>query len=78
MLDKIKTKPVAVKRKGRTSFDITLYEGRKHQIRRMCDACRLTIESLVRVGIGELTISFMKPGNTRKLTPKEIAELKSR
>ncbi len=67
LLDKIMTKPTKVNRKSRTSFTITLYEGRKHQIRRMCDACRLTIESLTRVGIGHLLVDNMKPGSTKKL-----------
>ncbi|MBP6904536.1 MAG: rRNA pseudouridine synthase [Candidatus Pacebacteria bacterium] len=77
VLDKVMTKPAVTKRASRTSFTITLYEGRKHQIRRMCDACRLTITSLVRTSIGHLKYDGMKPGNVKKLAPSDIELLKS-
>ncbi len=76
VLDKIKTKPAEVSRLSRTSFSIVLHEGRKHQIRRMCDACRLTIESLTRIAISHLTIAGMKSGSVKKLTSKDIELLK--
>lgn len=77
VLDKVKTKPAVTKRVSRMVFDITLHEGRKHQIRRMCDACKLTIESLVRIGIGHLKSTGMKAGNVKKLSPQDIADLKA-
>lgn len=77
MLDKIKTKPAIVKRASRTSFEITLFEGRKHQIRRMCDACRLTIDTLTRIAIGPIKTGTLKSGNSRKLTLEEVAILKN-
>ena len=76
VLDKVKTKPAEVSRGSRTSFLITLHEGRKHQIRRMCDACKLTIESLTRIAIGHLMLGMMKPGTTKKLRTGDIAQLK--
>jgi len=77
VIDAIKTKPADTKRMSRTSFDITLFEGRKHQIRRMCDACKLTIESLVRISIGSIEMGTMKPKTYRKLTNAEVASLKT-
>ncbi len=76
MLDKVMTKPAEVKKISRSSFSIVLHEGRKHQIRRMCDACHLTIESLVRVRIGHLKIGSMKPGFVKRIPVKDIALLK--
>lgn len=76
MLDKIKTKPAIVERASRTSFTIVLHEGRKHQIRRMADACHLTVEDLVRTDIGPLTITGMKPGSVRILGKAEVEKLK--
>lgn len=76
ILDGIKTKPAIVKRVSRMVIDITLYEGRKHQIRRMCDACKLTIVSLVRISIGSISCGSMKSGSIRKLSKKEIEMLK--
>jgi pseudouridine synthase len=78
MLDRVKTKPADVVGKTRTSFYITLREGRKHQIRRMCDACKLTIVSLQRVRIGHMTIGKMEPGNVKKLLPQDIEKLKAK
>jgi pseudouridine synthase len=76
MLDKVMTKPATVKKISKSSFTITLTEGRKHQIRRMCDACRLTIESLTRIRIGHLKIGSMKPGFVKRIEPKDIELLK--
>lgn len=76
MLDKVLTKPAEAKKVSRSSFTIVLHEGRKHQIRRMCDACHLTIESLVRIRIGHLKVGAMKPGFVKRIAPKDIALLK--
>lgn len=76
MLDDTPTKPAKTKRSSRTSFTIMLNEGRKHQIRRMCDACHLTITSLKRTHIGSISIGKMRAGNSRKLTEDEVAGLK--
>ncbi|HEY0980222.1 MAG TPA: pseudouridine synthase [Candidatus Paceibacterota bacterium] len=76
MLDKIKTKSTTTKRVSRYSFTIVLHEGRKHQIRRMCAACKLTVESLVRIRIGHLLSSGMKSGSIKKLSPSDIELLK--
>lgn len=72
MLDKIKTKPTTTKRLSRHSFTIVLNEGRKHQIRRMCAACHLTVESLVRIRIGHLLSVGMKAGSIKKLSDNDI------
>lgn len=76
MLDKVKTKPAKATKVSKSSFTIVLQEGRKHQIRRMCDACHMTIESLVRIRIGHLKIGSMKPGFVKRIPAKDIALLK--
>jgi 23S rRNA pseudouridine2605 synthase len=76
MLDKARTRPAVVKRISRSSFSIVLHEGRKHQIRRMADACHLTVESLIRTDIGFMSIGAMKPGSVRKLNDEDVAKLK--
>jgi 23S rRNA pseudouridine2604 synthase len=70
------TKPATVEKLGTHTFSIILTEGQKHQIRRMCDACRLTITSLVRVRIGNIYKGTLKPGSMRKLATREINLLK--
>lgn len=76
VLDGKKTLATTTKRISTTSFSIILKEGRKHQIRRMCDAVRLTIEKLVRVRIGHIKIGTMKSGDLKQLSEKDVALLK--
>lgn len=76
MLDGVKTKPAETARVSRYAFTIVLHEGRKHQIRRMCAACHLTVTQLTRIKIGHLSIGTMKPGATKILTAKDVASLK--
>jgi pseudouridine synthase len=76
ILDGIPTKPAIVERRGRSVFSIVLTEGRKHQIRRMCDACHLTITTLVRIRIGHLKAGPMIAGNVRSVAPKDVEKLK--
>lgn len=58
-------------------FKIILKEGKHHQIRRMCAALDLTITSLKRIRIGNITIKGIGPGQYRELTKEEIDSLKS-
>jgi 23S rRNA pseudouridine2604 synthase len=71
-----KTLPcIAKMRDNRTSFNIILKEGRKHQIRRMCDACHLTVLSLKRIRVGVITLGKLRPGQARALSGAEISSL---
>lgn len=76
MLDGVKTKPAQAIRMSRYAFTIVLHEGRKHQIRRMCAACHLTVTQLTRIKIGHFSIGTMKPGAAKILTAKDVASLK--
>lgn len=71
------TKPAKATRTSPHSFTIILKEGRKHQIRRMAEALRLTVTSLLRVRIGSIRLGNLAPGRYRRLTPKEITGLKT-
>lgn len=70
------TLPAKAKKLDLHSFSITLKEGRKHQIRRMANACKLTVESLQRIRIHTITAPKMLPGNFKKLTEEQINDLK--
>ncbi len=61
--------------KGNTLLQMTLYEGRNRQIRKMCQKCDLKIKRLCRVAIGEVTIDGVEVGKWRYLTPDEIKYL---
>lgn len=58
-------------------FQITLREGRKHQVRRMCEYLHYTVVSLKRIRIGNIKIGNMKAGSHRVLTENEVKQLKA-
>ena len=53
---------------------ITLYEGKKHQIRRMLAALGLQVRSLKRVRIMNIELGKMKEGEMRKLDEDELKD----
>lgn len=59
-------------------LEITIQEGRKRQIRRMCQAVGHPVQRLVRVAFGPLRLpADLAPGQWRWLTPEEINALKT-
>ncbi len=70
------TLPVKTEFVDKHTFHITLREGRKHQIRRMCEYLHLTVVELTRIRIGTISLAQMKPGDFRTLTSTEVAKLK--
>lgn len=68
------TKPCHVELLGTRKFSITLTEGKKHQIRRMCGAFGHSATQLKRVRIMNVSIGNLKPNESR---PLEGAELKT-
>ena len=59
-----------------TWLKITLWEGKKHQVRRMTAAVGFPTLRLVRVAIGSLTIGNLQPGKWRRLSESEELALK--
>ena len=70
------TLPAKARKIDQHTLALTLTEGRKHQVRRMCDAVKLTIDNLKRVRIGHVTLEGITDGSFRKLTKEEVAEFK--
>jgi pseudouridine synthase len=58
-------------------FEVTLFEGRNQQIRRMFDAIGHSVIKLVRSRIGPLEIGPLRTGQWRYLNPREVALLKA-
>lgn len=54
-----------------------LSEGKNRQIRRMCEACGLSVMQLKRVAIGPLTLGDLENGGCRRLTELELKALKA-
>ncbi len=57
-------------------LQITLYQGKNRQIRRMCQALGLDLLKLKRITIGPINLDSLKIGDWRHLTPSEIKQLK--
>ncbi len=80
MLDDGLTQPSEVKilKKLRdySVIQITLHEGKKRQIRRMCEALKITLLDLQRVSFGPLQLGDLPLGKYRKLSDGEIQTLK--
>ncbi len=52
-------------------FSITLTEGKKHQVRRMCAALGYQVQMLKRTRIMDFTLKNLKPGQIHELKPQE-------
>ena len=61
----------------KTWLKMTLYEGKKHQIRKMTAALGYPTLRLVRVAIGNITLNGLQPGEWEKLTRNELMILKA-
>jgi 23S rRNA pseudouridine2605 synthase len=55
---------------------IVLHEGRKHLVRRMCEAVGHPVLRLIRVRLGPLELGALAPGKYRPLTTDEIEKLR--
>lgn len=62
---------------GSTWLRITIHEGRKRQLRRMCEAIGHPVHTLIRVRLDTLHLGNLAAGKWRFLTEAEKAELLS-
>jgi 23S rRNA pseudouridine2605 synthase len=61
----------------RWAFTITITEGRNREVRRVCEALGLEVDSLVRTRFGPVTLGELEPGRTRALTARELAVIRA-
>lgn len=66
------TKPCQAKQTGFDEFNIILTEGKKHQIRRMCDALGFVVKDLQRIRIMNIGLKDLKPNEYREIKEKEL------
>ena len=60
-----------------SEVEITLREGKFHQVKRMCHEIGCEVTYLKRLSMGNLRLDeSLKPGECRKLTEEEVASLK--
>lgn len=70
------TKPCKVWKEDETSFHIIITQGLNRQIRRMCEYFGYRVEYLRRDRVMNITLDGLRKGRYRKLTNREIVELK--
>jgi 23S rRNA pseudouridine2605 synthase len=56
-------------------LSLVIHEGRKRQVRKMCEAIGHPVVRLRRVRIGPIADDRLEPGEFRELTPREVAAL---
>lgn len=73
------TAPAHVRRVGRGGdrLELTIREGRNRQVRRMCDAVGHPVLELQRVALGPLRLGALAPGEHRRLSARELRELRA-
>jgi 23S rRNA pseudouridine2605 synthase len=76
-LDDGPSAPAGVRRLGPGRVELTLHEGRKHQVKRMLAAVGHPVIRLHRSRYAGLTVEGLEPGEWRELEPGEIARLRS-
>ena len=61
---------------GATTLRLTLHEGRKHQVKRMCAAVGHPVTRLHRTSYAGLGLDGLDPGDWRELAVDEVATLR--
>jgi 23S rRNA pseudouridine2605 synthase len=57
--------------------EVVITEGRKRQVRRMLEAVGHRVTALERVGFGPLALGHLPEGESRSLSPEEVAALRA-
>jgi 23S rRNA pseudouridine2605 synthase len=70
-LDDGRTSPAKVRKISSSELEITVHEGRKRQIRRMCEIVGLFVTGLKRVRSGNVPLGGLPVGKWRYLRPDE-------
>lgn len=81
LLEDGKTAPAQAKiaaiQQGKASLLLTLHEGKKRQVKRMCSALGYPVLALKRTSLAFLTLQNLQPAAYRALTTAEITKLSS-
>jgi 23S rRNA pseudouridine2605 synthase len=71
-----RTAPARVRRVGPHELELTIHEGRKRQVKRMCEAVGHPVVALRRVSFGALQLGDLAAGRHRRLTAAEVERLR--
>ena len=75
----VRPKRVEARKLGRDrwEFEVTITEGRKREVRRLCTAVGLGVERLIRIRFGPIELGDLAEGKSRPLSPRELASLEA-
>jgi len=76
-LDEGVTAPAQARVLQPSRIELTLHEGRKHQVKRMCLAIGHPVRRLHRSRYAGLTVEGLEPGQWRELEPSEVKRLRT-
>jgi 23S rRNA pseudouridine2605 synthase len=71
-----RTAPAKVRRLGPSRLELTIHEGRKHQVKRMLEAVGHPVRKLHRSRYAGLELTGLGPGEWRELNREEVASLR--
>jgi 23S rRNA pseudouridine2605 synthase len=71
-----KTAPAKVRRVAPSKVELTIHEGRKHQVKRMLAAIGHPVVRLHRSDYAGIGVAGLAPGEWRELTPHEVEALR--
>jgi 23S rRNA pseudouridine2605 synthase len=72
-----KTAPAEVRRLGPSKVELTIHQGKKHQVKRMLAAVGHPVRRLHRSSYAGLTTDGLAPGEWRELSSGEVAALRA-
>ena len=70
-----RTAPARARMLAPSTIELTLHEGRKRQVKRMCEAVGHPVRRLHRSRYAGLTLEGLEPGVWRELEPSEVERL---
>jgi 23S rRNA pseudouridine2605 synthase len=76
-LDDGRSAPARARRLGPGRVELTIHEGRKHQVKRMLAAVGHPVRRLHRSSYAGLTLEGLEPGAWRELEPSEVERLRA-
>jgi 23S rRNA pseudouridine2605 synthase len=75
-LDDGRTAPAKVRQLKPGVLELTIHEGRNHQVKRMCEAVGHRVRTLTRVRFGPLRLDDLPEGAHRRLKQAEVEQLR--
>jgi 23S rRNA pseudouridine2605 synthase len=77
-LDDGRTAPAKVRQLRPGVLELTIHEGRNHQVKRMCEAVGHRVNTLQRIRFGALRLDDLPEGGHRRLRAAEVETLRRR